>query len=60
MPYLLMNPMGTVPMVTDQGFKILGGQNSFLLYICSSYKRADDALYHPDHKKDIDKHLSWF
>jgi len=52
--------MGTIPMITDGQFKILGGQNSFILYLCSNYSKADEALNHGDHKKSIDKHLSWF
>ena len=34
--YLSQNPSGQIPMLTEGGFKILGGNNIFLLYLCNS------------------------
>jgi glutathione S-transferase len=34
--YLSVNPTGTIPMITDGGYKIMGGSQVFLNYLCNS------------------------
>lgn len=58
--YLAQNPSGQIPMITEGGFKILGGNNIFLIYLCNSHQRIKDRLYSNDCKADIEKHLAWF
>ena len=58
--YLAQNPSGQIPMITEGSFKILGGGNIFLIYLCNSHQRIKDKLYPNESKADIEKHLSWF
>ena len=59
-PYLSVNPTGQIPMVSEGSFKILGGNNIYLVYLCNSHQRIKDKLYKQDQRGEIEKHLSWF
>lgn len=58
--YLAINPSGQIPMITEGSFKILGGNNIFLIYLCNSHQRIKDKLYPVETRVEIEKHLSWF
>ncbi len=58
--YLAMNPSGQIPMLTEGSFKILGGSNIFLIYLCNSQQRIKDKLYAQENRGEIEKHLAWF
>lgn len=58
--YIQQNPSGQIPMLTEGGFKILGGNNIFLLYLCNSHQRIKDKLYPNEARNEIEKHLAWF
>lgn len=47
-------------MITEGSFKILGGNNIFIIYLCNSNKLVKDKLYPADTKNEIEKHLAWF
>jgi glutathione S-transferase len=47
-------------MITEGSFKILGGNNIFLIYLCNSHQRIKDKLYPAEAKGEIEKHLAWF
>lgn len=55
-----MNPSGQIPMLTEGHFKILGGSNIFLIYLCNSQQRIKDKLYSQENRGEIEKHLAWF
>jgi glutathione S-transferase len=40
--YLAQNPAGQIPMMTEGSFKILGGNNIFLIYLCNSHQKVKD------------------
>ena len=58
--YLAQNPSGQIPMITEGSFKILGGNNIFLIYLCNSNARIKDRLYPLESRVEIEKHLAWF
>ena len=58
--YLAQNPSGQIPMITEGSFKILGGNNIFLIYLCNSHEQIKRKLYPDESKVDIEKHLAWF
>jgi hypothetical protein len=47
-------------MITEGSFKILGGNNIFLIYLCNSHQRIKDKLFPNEAKSEIEKHLAWF
>ena len=47
-------------MITEGSFKILGGNNIFLIYLCNSHEQIKRRLYPDENKVDIEKHLAWF
>jgi len=47
-------------MLTEGSFKILGGSNIFLIYLCNSQQRIKDKLYAQENRGEIEKHLAWF
>jgi hypothetical protein len=47
-------------MITEGSFKILGGNNIFLIYLCNSHARIKDKLYPTESRVEIEKHLSFF
>lgn len=58
--YLAMNPSGQIPMISEGMFKILGGSNTLMAYLCNSQQRIKDKLYHQENRQEIEKHLAWF
>eukprot|EP00350_Pseudokeronopsis_sp_OXSARD2_P010181 CAMPEP_0170556502 /NCGR_PEP_ID=MMETSP0211-20121228/17124_1 /TAXON_ID=311385 /ORGANISM="Pseudokeronopsis sp., Strain OXSARD2" /LENGTH=186 /DNA_ID=CAMNT_0010866867 /DNA_START=151 /DNA_END=711 /DNA_ORIENTATION=- len=56
--YLAVNPTGSIPMVTDGGYKVLGGSQVLLNYICSSQKNIKEMLYPAEMTNDIQKYFS--
>mmetsp|Transcript_13737 Transcript_13737/g.13450 ORF Transcript_13737/g.13450 Transcript_13737/m.13450 type:complete len:90 (-) Transcript_13737:344-613(-) len=58
--YLAVNPTGSIPMVTDGGYKVLGGSQVLLNYICNSQKNIKEMLYPAEMTNDIQKYFSWF
>ena len=47
-------------MITEGSYKILGGSNTILAYLCNSQQRIKDKLYPLETKQEIEKHLAWF
>lgn len=47
-------------MLTEGMFKILGGNNSFITYICNSKKAVKEKLYPENIKSEIEKHLTFY
>ncbi len=47
-------------MLTEGSFKILGGNNIFLIYLCNSKDNIKARLFPDDTKGEIEKHLAWF
>ena len=47
-------------MITDGGYKVLGGSSVMLNYIGNSQERVREKLYPAHLKVDIEKHFSWF
>ena len=47
-PYLQKNPTGSIPMIEQGGFKILGGDPQLLTFLCKNNKRISDMLYQKD------------
>jgi len=47
-------------MITEGNFKVLGGSNIFLIYLCNSQQRIKDKLYAQENRGEIEKHLAWF
>ena len=58
--YTLINPTQQIPMITEGNFKILGGSQLSVLYLCNSNKRIGDKLYQKENRATIDKHMAWF
>lgn len=58
--YLAVNPTGGIPMITDGGYKVLGGSQVLLNYLCNSQQRIKDKLYPQELRNEIEKHFSWF
>lgn len=58
--YLAQNPSGQIPMITEGLFKILGGSNTLMAYLCNSQQRIKDKLYPLEARQEIEKHLAWF
>ena len=51
--YLAVNPTSTIPMVTDGGFKVLGGSQVLLNYICNSQAKIKEKLYPGDISNEV-------
>jgi len=58
--YLMINPTGQVPTITEGKYLVLGGYQVFLQYLSSSHKSIKDRLYPEEYKGEIDKHMMWF
>ncbi len=47
-------------MITDAGYKVLGGSQVMLNYICNSQQQIRSKLYPEELRNEIEKHFSWF
>ena len=58
--YVDINPSGQIPTILEGSYKILGGNNAQLTYLCSTHRRVGEALCPVDGQRVIMGHLNWF
>lgn len=58
--YDLVNPSGSIPTVVEGSYKILGGNNAQITYLCSTHLAIQDKLCPTASQKEIMVHLNWF
>lgn len=58
--YDKVNPSGQVPTVVEGNYKILGGNNAQITYLCCTHKAIGDLLCPPASQKDVMIHLNYF
>lgn len=58
--YLIQNPSGQIPMITEGQFKVLGGGNTLITYLVNQHKSVAVHLYPEALKGEIEKFLNWF
>ena len=58
--YYNVNPSGQIPTMLEGSYKILGGNNAQITYLCSTHKKIGDLLCPAESQRQIMMHLNWF
>ena len=58
--YMSINPSESIPTMVEGNYKVPGGNNSFLTYLCNTHVRVKEKLCPDDYNKEIVSHLNWF
>ena len=58
--YLKINPMGSIPTITEGRFQVLGGYPVFIKYLVNKHLNLREKLYPEDQRQAIDQLLLWF
>ena len=54
-----MNPIGTVPVMLDGSFKILGATKVFLNYLANTYPKVS-TRFPQENKDEFNQYMNWF
>jgi glutathione S-transferase len=58
--YLIQNPSGQIPMITEGPFKVIGGGNTLINYLINAHKPVAEHLYPEPLRAEVEKFLNWF
>ena len=58
--YVALNPSSQIPMITEGTTKIIGGGNSFLMYLVHKHAKIQHNFYCEEQRSEVDRLLNWF
>jgi glutathione S-transferase len=58
--YLAQSYCDTIPMISNNQFKVIGGDITALKFIKNFFPQVKKELYPEDQEKDVDRFLGWF
>ena len=54
-----MNPVGKIPTITDNHFKVMGTTQIFLNYLANSKNRVG-RFFPEEHRGNMEKYMNWY
>jgi hypothetical protein len=58
--YLLQSYCEVIPMVSNNNFKVLGGDQALIKYSKNAFPEVRKDLYSKEMEADIDRYIGWF